>query len=80
MKKFISIYLMLFVFIETFVFFAGFIHFSFFYKPYRAGALWALVLTGVVIAFLNREEKIEELEKRIQKLEEQMAETHSERK
>ena len=72
MKKFIQTYVIVLIIMECFLFFGGYMLFDFRQRFYIAGAVSALVIAIIISAFITQSEKIEELEKRIQTLENHM--------
>ncbi len=73
MKKFFPIYVMVLVLVEVFLFFGGSMLFDFHRRFYLAGAATALIIAILIFVFDSQAKKIEELEKRLQVLEEKQA-------
>lgn len=71
MKKFGQIFVMTLIIMEVFLFFGGYILFDFYHNYYGAGVSCAFIAALVIYGFLVQAEKIEDLEKRIQILEEE---------
>lgn len=70
MKRFLQIYFICFICLAVFFFFGGFLLFDMGRNVYRAAAVIALIIAILINVFISQEDKIEELEKRIKKLEE----------
>ncbi len=70
MKKFIQIMLVTIITAECFVFFGGYMLFDFSKRFFTATAAVAFLLSVVICAFEEQNEKISKLEKRIALLEE----------
>ena len=70
MKKFIQIMLVTIITAECFVFFGGYMLFDFSKRFFTATAAVAFLLSVVIYAFEERNEKISKLEKRIALIEE----------
>lgn len=69
MKQFFPLYVMVLILLEVFLFFGGYALFDFSRRFFLAGASTAFVITIILFAFNAQLKKIEELEKRIQILE-----------
>lgn len=70
MKRFIQIYFICFICLAVFFFFGGFLLFDMSRNVYRTAAAIAFIIAILINVFISQEDKIEELEKRIKKLEE----------
>ena len=70
MKKFIQIILVTIITAECFVFFGGYMLFDFSKRFFTATAAVAFLVSVVIYAFAEQNEKISKLEKRIALLEE----------
>lgn len=70
MKKLFQIYVMVLVLVEVFLFFGGSMLFDFHRRFYLAGAATALIIAILIFVFDSQAQKIAELEKRLQVLEE----------
>ena len=70
MKKFIQIMLVTIITAECFVFFGGYMLFDFSKRFFTATAAVAFLLSVVIYAFEEQNEKISKLEKRIALIEE----------
>lgn len=68
--KFLKIYAAILVVCFIFAFFGGWMLFDFSINYYVTTAVYAFVITVVLTIFLSQEEKIEQLEERVRKLEE----------
>lgn len=77
--KFIKTYAATLVVCFLFMFFGGWMLFDFGKRFYVATAACAFVIAVVISAFSAQEQKIEQLEKRIEELEEQKTKEHGEK-
>lgn len=68
--KFIKIYAMTLVFCYIFVFFGGWMLFDFSKRYFVATAACAFIIAVIISVFAAQDEKIEQLEKRVEELEE----------
>lgn len=69
MKHFLQLFFMTLVIVECFLFFGGYLLFDFSHNYYGAGASCAFLLALLLHGFLSQSSRIDELEKRIQELE-----------
>jgi len=69
MKKFLGNFLICLVVVEVFFFFGGGLLFDLSRHYYGAGAVIALILAVLLSVWMNQEERLDALEKRIQELE-----------
>lgn len=67
--RFLKIWSIILVISYLFIFFGGWMLFDFSKHVYLTTAVWALILSGVLFAFLRQSERMEMLEQRIKELE-----------
>lgn len=69
MKRFAAMFLAVLLMVEVFLFFGGHMLFDFAKRPYLTGAVIALIIAVIVQAFVELDEKINQLTKRVKELE-----------
>lgn len=70
MKRFAAMFLAILIVVETFLFFGGYMLFDFAKRPYLTGAMIALIIAVIAQLFVEQDEKITALQKRVRELEE----------
>ena len=69
MKRLAAMFLAVLLMVEAFLFFGGHMLFDFAKRPYLTGAVIALIIAVIVQAFVELDEKINQLTKRVKELE-----------
>ena len=69
MKRFAAMFLAVLLMVEAFLFFGGHMLFDFAKRPYLTGTVIALIIAVIVQAFVELDEKINQLTKRVKELE-----------
>ena len=70
MKRFVSLFAVILIFMVVFLFFGGYNLFDFSKHPWLVVLACSLVIAAVVHAFMIMDDKIESLQERIRELEE----------
>ena len=71
LKRYAAMFSVVLIFVESFLFFGGYALFDFAKHPYLTGAILAFIISAVIQAFVELDDKIETLQKRVKELEEQ---------
>lgn len=69
MKRFAAMFVAVLLMVEAFLFFGGHMLFDFAKRPYLTGAVIALIIAVIAQAFVELDEKINQLTKRVKELE-----------
>ena len=70
MKRFAAMFGAVLIIVESFLFFGGYALFNFARRPYLTGAAIALIIAVIAQVFVEQDEKITVLQKRVKELEE----------
>ena len=70
MKRFAAMFGAALIIVESFLFFGGYALFNFARRPYLTGAAIALIIAVIAQVFVEQDEKITALQKRVKELEE----------